>query len=189
MSNKESLNKSTISGMIWKFGERIGAQLVSTIVAIVLARILTADDYSIISIVTIFFTFANVFISSGFNTALIQRKKVDIEDYSTVLYLSMTVAIIIYIALFITAPYIAGVYDIPALVPTIRIMGLTLIINAFKSILCAYTSATLQFKKFFLATIVGTVISAFVGIGMALAGFGDITQRPKWYGLANSAAS
>ena len=68
MENNNSLQKSTLSGMIWKFAERIGAQLVSTVVAIVLARLLTPDDYAIIGIVTIFFTFANVFISSGFHT-------------------------------------------------------------------------------------------------------------------------
>ncbi len=158
--------------MVWKFAERIGAQLVSTVVAIVLARLLSADDYSVISIVTIFFTFANVFISSGFNTALIQKKEVDIKDYSTVLYISLAFSVFIYGILFFTAPLIADLYNAPILVPVIRIMGITLIVNAVKSVLCAYVSSTLQFRKFFYSTIIGTIISAFVGIGMALKGFG-----------------
>jgi len=158
--------------MIWKFAERIGAQLVSTVVAIVLARLLTPDDYAIIGIVTIFFTFANVFISSGFNTALIQKKDSDIKDYSTVLYISIAFSLVLYAILFFTAPLIASVYKTPLLTAVIRIMGLTLIVNAVKSVLCAYVSSTLQFRKFFYSTIIGTVLSAFVGIIMALNGFG-----------------
>ncbi len=172
MENNNSLQKSTLSGMIWKFAERIGAQLVSTIVAIVLARLLTPDDYAVIGIVTIFFTFANVFISSGFNTALIQKREADIKDYSTVLYISIAVSVVLYGVLFFTAPLIAGIYDAPILIPVIRVMGLTLIVNAVKSVLCAYVSSTLQFRKFFYSTIIGTAISAVVGIIMAINGFG-----------------
>ena len=172
MNDNQNLQKNTVSGMIWKFSERIGAQLVSTVVAIVLARLLTAEDYSIIGIVTIFFTFANVFISSGFNTSLIQKKDADIEDYSSVLYISLGVAGLLYALLFFTAPAIAVLYKTPLLIPVIRVMGITLIVNAFKSVLCAYVSSTLQFKKFFFSTIIGTIISAFVGIIMALNGFG-----------------
>ena len=172
MENNNSLQKSTLSGMIWKFAERIGAQLVSTIVAIVLARLLTPDDYSVIGIVTIFFTFANVFISSGFNTALIQKREADIKDYSTVLYISIAFSVLLYGALFFTAPLIAGIYEAPILIPVIRVMGLTLIVNAVKSVLCAYVSSTLQFRKFFYSTIIGTAISAVVGIVMAIKGFG-----------------
>lgn len=172
MEENQNLQKSTFSGIVWKFSERAGAQLVTLIVSIVLARFLTPDDYSVVSIVTIFFTFANVFISSGFNTALVQKKKVDLEDYSSVLYISIALSVLIYAILFFTAPALANLYSLPVLIPVIRVMGLTLIINAFKSILCAYVSATLQFKKFFFSTLVGTVISAFVGIGLALTGAG-----------------
>ena len=73
----------TISGVLWKFAERMGAQLVSLIVSIVLARMLTPNDYSVVGVVTIFFTFANVLISGGLNTALIQKKDCEAEDYST----------------------------------------------------------------------------------------------------------
>ncbi len=172
MEEKQNLQKDTFSGLVWKFSERAGAQLVTLVVSIFLARILTPDDYSVVSIVTIFFTFANVFISSGFNTALIQKKKVDLRDYSSVLYISLSLSLLIYAVLFFTAPALANLYSLPILIPVIRVMGLTLIINAFKSILCAYISATLQFKKFFFSTLVGTVVSAFVGIALALNGAG-----------------
>lgn len=168
----ENLKKNTVSGIVWKLAERVGAQSVSLIVSIILARLLTAEDYSVVGIVTIFFTFANVLISSGFNTALIQKKDADIEDYSSVMYISLAISVVLYIILFFTAPLIAGIYALPILIPVIRVMGLTLIVNGFKSILCAYISSKLQFKMFFFSTSGAVLVSAVVGIGMALSGFG-----------------
>ena len=74
--------------------------------------------------------------------------------------------------MFFLAPSIANLYSKQILIPVIRIMSLTFFINAFKSVLSAYTSSNLQFKKFFFSTIVGTIISAFVGIYMAINGYG-----------------
>lgn len=167
-----NLKKKTFSGMVWKFMERICAQLVSLIVSIILARILLPEDYSVVSIVTIFFAFCNILISGGLNTSLIQKKDADIEDYSSVLHISMLIALLLYLIMFFAAPTIANLYDKQLLIPVIRVMSLTFFINAFKSILSAYTSSKLQFKKFFLSTIGGTVISAFIGIYMAIKGYG-----------------
>ena len=79
---QNSLKRSAFSGFIWKFAERVGAQTVSLVVSIVLARILVPDDYSVVSIVTIFFAFCNVFITGGLSTALIQKKEADEDDIS-----------------------------------------------------------------------------------------------------------
>ncbi len=167
-----TLKKKAFGGFIWSFGERIGAQLVSLIVQIVLARLLVPEDYAIVGVVTIFFNFANVIIASGLNTALIQKKNSTPKDYSTILFVSLGVAAVIYVLLFFAAPWIASVYQLPLIVPVIRVMSVTLIINAVRSILTAFISNTLQFKKLFISTIAGTVFSAVVGIGMAMAGFG-----------------
>ena len=171
-NNNDRLKKSAFGGMVWKFSERVCARLVSLVVSIVLARILVPEDYSLVSIVAIFFVLCNVFISGGMNTALIQKKDADELDYSTVLWATLAVALVMYAGMFACAPLIAGLYDKPQLVPAIRVMGLTFFINAFKSVLSAFTSSHLQFRKFFFSTIIGTVISAFVGITMALRGFG-----------------
>lgn len=168
----DQLKRSAFGGVIWKLSERICAQLVSMIVSVILARILLPDDYSLVSIVMIFFAFCNVFISGGLNTALIQKKNIDPVDYSTVLCVSLAVAALLYVLMFFCSPLIARMYGKAQLIPIIRVMALTFFINAFKSVLSAYTSRNLQFRKFFLSTIVGTVISAFVGIAMALNGFG-----------------
>lgn len=172
MNRKNGIKEKAISGAIWKFMERMSAQMVSMVVAIVLARLLEPDDYSVVSIVSVFFTFANVFISGGFNAALIQKKDADEEDYSSVLFLSLTIAMILYIILFFCAPAIAKLYNKPILLYVIRVMGLTLPINAAKSVVCAYISFHLQFRKFFFATIGGTVVSAVIGISMAYMNFG-----------------
>lgn len=172
MDQLQGIKTKAISGAIWKFLERIGAQLVSTLVAIILARLLVPDDYSIVSIITIFFTFANVFISGGFNAALIYKKNADEEDYSSVLILSMGIAFLIYAVLFLLAPWLGSLYEKPMLTAAIRIMGLILPVNALKSIISAYISSHLQFRKYFFATLGGTLISAIVGIGMAYNGFG-----------------
>lgn len=158
--------------MIWKLSERLLAQLVSMVVSIVLARILMPEDYSLVGIVAIFFTFCNVFISGGLNNALIQKKDADELDYSSGLYLNLGVAAVLYLLVYVSAPWIARLYDKEILISLFRIMGLTFFVNAVKSVLSAYISSTLQFKKFFFSTIIGTAISAVVGITMAMRGYG-----------------
>lgn len=171
-SGKENLKKNALSGVIWKFMERVSAQLVSLVVQIVLARILVPEDYAVVGIVSIFFAICNVLISGGLNTALIQKKDADIEDYSTVLHISMLLAAVLYVVMFLAAPGIASIYNNELLIPIFRVMSLTFFFHAFTSVLSAYASSNLMFKKFFYSTMIGTVVSAVVGITMAMNGFG-----------------
>lgn len=171
--DKKTLKLKTLSSIIWKFMERILAQGVSFVVTIVLARILVPDDYSVVSIVTVFFSFCNILITGGLNTSLIRKKDTDIVDYSTVLFFSLFVALVLYIIMFISAPYIAKLYDKEILKPVFRVMGVIFFIYAFKSVIYAYVSHQLNFKKFFGATFIGTIISAVIGIAMAKNGFGS----------------
>lgn len=167
-----NIKGKVFSSAIWKFAERIIAQMISLIVSIIIARILNPDDYSVVSVVTIFFSFSNILISGGLNTALIQKKDADEIDYSTVFHISVIFSWIIYASLFFTAPTIASLYNTELLTPIIRVMGFILPINAVKSIYCAYISSRLEFRKFFFSTLGGTVFSAVVGIYMALHGYG-----------------
>lgn len=168
----ENTREKVLHGAIWKFAERVFAQAASLIVSIIIARLLDPSDYGVVGIVTVFFAFANVIISGGLNTALIQKKDADSEDYNTVFSISFIVALAIYLVLFIAAPWIAEIYEKDILVGIIRILGLSLPIYALKSIVCAYVSSTLQFKMFFFATLGGTIISAVVGICLALNNMG-----------------
>lgn len=172
MQNIETIKKKTVSGILWKGMERCCAQLVSMVVSIVLARILLPEDYSVVSVAHIFFTFCNLFISEGINSSLIQKKNADDIDYSTVLVINMGVAILLYLIMFFIAPRIAQLYSNSLITPVIRVMALTFFINGYKAVLSAKISAEMQFKKYFMATIGGTVLSAIVGIVMALKGAG-----------------
>lgn len=168
----KNLRDKTVGGIIWMFMERIGAQVVTFVVSLVLARLLLPDDYGIIAIAEIFISLANVFVVQGLNSSLIQRDQADDEEYSTAFYASLILATILYLALFFLSPLISNYYGKSILTPIFRVLGLRLPLGALNSIQRAYVSRNLQFKKFFFATLGGTIISAFVGIGMAYAGLG-----------------
>lgn len=170
MTNKK--NSSILSGLFWTFGERIIAQLVSLIVTIILARLLSPEHYGVISIVTVFITFCNIFVNSGFGSAVVQKKQSDDLDFNTAFVISLLLSIILYIIIFICSPFLADFYDMPLLTSVIRVMGLRLIIGALNNIQHAHIQKKMMFKKFFISTLFGTIISAFVGIALAFYGFG-----------------
>ena len=170
----ENIRQKTVSNFIWKLMERILAQLVSTVVSIVLARILMPDDYGVVAVVLILINICNVFVSQGFASALIQKKDADELDFSSMFYASLAVSFLIYALICIASPYISAFFGegYELLTPILRVMGLQIPVSAVKSIQQAYISRRLEFRKFFWATLGGTLISAAVGIIMALKGFG-----------------
>lgn len=165
-------SNSTISNFIWRFAERCGAQFVSFVVSIVLARILTPEDYGTIALVTVFTAILQVFVDSGLGTALIQKKNADDLDFSSVFYFNILMCLVLYGAMFVVAPKIAQFYKDDSLTSVVRILSLTIVISGIKGIQQAYVSRNMLFKKFFFSTIGGTIFSAFLGIGMAYAGCG-----------------
>ena len=164
--------KKIISNFMWRFAERSGAQVVSFIVSIVLARILLPEDYGTIALVTVFTSILQVFVDSGLGTALIQKKDADDLDFSSVFYFNFVVCLILYAGMFIASPYIALFYNDITLTSVIRVLSLTIVISGVKGIQQAYVSRNMLFKRFFYSTIGGTIFSAFLGIGMAYAGLG-----------------
>ena len=170
-----SLKKQTLSGVVWKVCERSLTQVVSFVVSIILARLLSPNDYGLIALVIVFATICDKLIVCGFATSLIQKKDADNLDFSTVFVFSIIAAVILYSLLFINAPLIADFfskYDRQLLINVIRIYGITLFLIALNSVQHAFASRHMQFKVFFWAKLVGTIISAAVGILMAYAGFG-----------------
>ena len=119
--------KSVISNFLWRFAERCGAQIVTFVVSIVLARILAPEEYGIIALVTVFTTILQVFVDSGLGTALIQKKEADDLDFSSVFYFNLGICIILYSAMFLLAPLIAGFYNDVSLIPIIRVISLTIV--------------------------------------------------------------
>lgn len=172
MSDNNSIKNKVISSLFWKFSERIGAQLVNFVVAIILARLLNPSDYGLIALITIFITISNVFVQSGFGSALIQKKDVDDLDFSSVFYFSVLISVVLYGVMFFAAPYIAQFYSEPELVMIIRVLSIVLLIYGVNTVQTAYVSKTMQFKRFFFSTLFGTLASAVVGIYLAYNGFG-----------------
>lgn len=168
----ENMKRKVLSGLVWKFGERISAQLVTFVVSIVLARLLEPSQYGAIAIVNIFIAFANVFVVSGFGNSLIQKADADDVDFSSVFYFSIVMSIFLYIILFILAPFVADFYNMPILSPVLRVLGLRLIIAGINSVQHAFVSHKMIFKRFFWSTLAGTIVSGIVGIVMAYHGYG-----------------
>lgn len=169
---KKVKNRNILSNFLWRFAERCGAQLVSFVVSIVLARILSPEDYGTIALVTVFTAILQVFVDSGLSTALIQKKDADELDFSSVFYFNFSMCLVLYAGMFIAAPYIAIFYEDMALTFIIRVLSLTIVISGVKGIQQAYVSRNMLFKRFFFSTIGGTIFSAILGIGLAYAGYG-----------------
>ena len=163
---------STFSNFMWRFAERCGAQMVTFIVSIVLARLLTPEDYGKVALITIFITIMQVFVDSGLGTALIQKKEADDIDFSSVFYFNLVVCLVLYIIMFVSAPFIAKFYNDVSLTLIIRVISLTIVISGVKGIQQSYVSKNMLFKRFFYATLGGTIFSAFLGIGLAYFGAG-----------------
>lgn len=172
MGNNQKTDKSLASGVIWKFAERVFAQGVSFIVSLILARLLLPEDFGVVALVIVFIEIANVFIVSGLNSSLIQKKEINEEEISTIFYCCLILGAILYGVMFIAAPIIAWFYEQPVLTTVIRVFALRLPIASIQQVPSALLSRELAFKKFFFSTSIGTVISAVVGIGMALGGYG-----------------
>ncbi len=166
------LQGKVLSGLFWKFGERIGAQAVSFVVSMVLARLLTKEDFGVVAMIMIFIEIANVFVSSGFGQALIQRKNADNLDFSSVFYFSVAMSFVMYAIVFFGAPLVASFYGKPVLTPILRVLALKLPLAGVNSVQQAYVQKKMLFKRFFYSTLIGTVTSAVVGIAMAYLGFG-----------------
>ncbi len=161
-----------VSGLFWRFLERVGAQGVSFIVSIILARLLDPSVYGTVALVTVFTSFMQVFIDSGMGNALIQKKNADDLDFSSVFYFNLVICIFLYIVMFFVSPFISEFYNKPELTPIIRVLSIMLVISGVKNIQQAYVSKHLLFKKFFYSTLGGTIGAAFIGIYMAYNGFG-----------------
>jgi len=168
----ESMKSVVLINLFWKLMERGGTQGIQFIVQIILARLLLPEEYGIIAIVTIFITLAGIFVDSGLNTALIQKKDADKVDFSSVFWVGLALAALLYGILFIAAPFLAVFFHQPGLPEVIRILSITLFLGVFNSIQQAMIAIRMEFKKLLMGSMGSVIISGFIGVGMAYMGFG-----------------
>lgn len=167
-----SLKQKATYGMIWTALQKYSTMFIQFISGIILARLLTPYDYGCIGMLSIFMVLAEAFIDGGFGSALIQKKSPTQEDYSTIFFWNIGMAVFMYAVLFFCAPAISRFYDIPLLCDVLRVQGLVLFIYAFNIIQRNQLRKKLNFKVLSIVTITTSIISLIVTIIMAYEGFG-----------------
>ena len=166
-----------VSNLIWRFFERFGAQAVNIVVGIILARKLGPGPAGDIAVIMAVITILRVFADSGMANALIQKKETDDLDYSSVFFFNLGFSLLLYGALFFAAPAIARLYQDDSYVPILRVLGLMVVVSGLFNVQQAYVARSLQFKRFFFATLGGTLVSAALSISMAYLGFGHVADH------------
>lgn len=164
--------KTVFSSLIFKFAERILVKTIGFVIGVILARLLEPELFGITAIVMAIVSVAQTFVDSGLNTALVQNEKTQEDDYSTVFYISMAIALILYSVIYFLTPFIAAYYNMVGYQRHIRILSLLLVLHALNSIQVAKLQRDLQFKHMLICQMVASVIAGAVGIGMACSGGG-----------------
>lgn len=167
-----ALQTKAIHSLAWKLFERSGAQLVQFAVNIVLARILLPQDYGAIALLTVFIALSQVFVQSGFSTALISKLDADDLDYSSVFYCTLAMSLLFYALLFAAAPFIARFYQMPVLKNALRVLALSIVLGTYNSLQNTYLGKNLLFKKLFVSSFSSTLVSGALGIAAAFFGAG-----------------
>lgn len=161
-----------VNGFFWRFAERCGVQLISAVVSILLARILTPDDYGKVALVTVFNNIMYVLLDCGIGTALVQKKEVDELDYSSAFFFSIVLSLVLYGGMFVAAPYLAAFYNDPSMTPIFRGISLTVAVCGIKTIQQAHVTRNMKFQYFFYSAFAGAIVSTVLGLGLAYMGFG-----------------
>ncbi len=167
-----NLKGKVVSGLIWQLMQRGLLQVISFAVSVVLARKLMPEDFGLVALSGMFLVLIGTFIDSGLGTALIQKKDADDLDYNTVFYTNVTFSIIVYIVIFLIAPWIAQIFNKPLLTPIMRVSAIGMPIGALSGVQNAMVSRNMAFRKFFISTLSGSLVSAIVGLSMVYLGCG-----------------
>lgn len=168
----ESLKHKTVKGVSWSFVDSIANQGITFLVGLVLARLLTPEDYSLIGIIVIFIAVFNSIVDSGFSNALIRKKDATDKDYNTVFVSNLVISIVLCATLYLSAPAIAGFFARPPLTDLLHVMSFIIIINAFAIIQRTILMKNIDFRTQTKISLISSISSGVVGIGMAVFGYG-----------------
>ena len=168
----ESLKNKTVKGVGWSFIDNLSSSGITFLVGLVLARLLTPSEYGIMAILTIFIAVSNSIVDSGFSNALIRKTDARRVDYNTVFLFNLLVSGLLYVVLFLAAPAISRFFKEPLLVEVMRVIGWVLVINALAIIPRTLFVKEVNFKTQTKVSLIASISSGVIGIGMALAGLG-----------------
>jgi len=169
---EESLKHKTVKGVAWSFADNIASSGITFLVGLILARLLSPDEYGIMAIITIFIAISNSIVDSGFSNALIRKTNIKSVDYNTVFYFNLVVSFILYLTLYISSPAIGSFFKEPILVELTRIIGWILIINALAIIPRTILVRNVDFKTQTKVSLISSISSGIIGISMAVSGMG-----------------
>ncbi len=172
MSEQVSLKKQAFSGIVWRFIENTSAYFISFVIQIILARILVPEDFGLIATASVIITIMNVFVQTGFSSALIQKKELSEVDCSSAFYVGLAFSALLYLILFFFSGFIADFYNEPKLKIIINLQSLSLITGALISVQTALIQRNMKFKLSFIKSIVSSALHGIIGITMALKGYG-----------------
>lgn len=172
MAKSKSLKQKAAAGMIWTVLQKYSKMFIQFISGIILARLLTPYDYGCIGMLSIFMVLAETFIDGGFGSALIQKKRPSQEDYSTIFWWNLGMAVLLYAVLYFSAPAIASFYNIPLLCDVLRVQGVILFIYAFNIVQRNQLKKKLNFKVLSIVTIFTSITSLTITVIMAYHGYG-----------------
>jgi teichuronic acid exporter len=182
-----SLKKQALSGMFWTSLQQFSTQGIGFVVSIILARLLLPAEFGLIAMIGIFIGLGTALINSGLTQSLIRTNDLDEADFSTVFYFNLVGSILIYSIIFFTAPLIAAFYKQELLIRIIRVYCLIFIINAFSAVQTTHLTKNMDFKTLMKVSVPSLIIGSFVGILMALKGFG--VWSLVWSGVVQALAA
>lgn len=168
----EDIKEKAIKGVSWSFIDNIANSGITFLVGIILARILSPSEFGLIGMIMIFIAISNSIVDSGFSSALIRKVDTKNIDYNTVFFFNLCLGIGLYLILFLSAPTISRFFNQPVLISITRVMGIILIINAFGLVQRTLLVKVVDFKTQTKISLIASISSGFIGIGMALKGFG-----------------
>ena len=172
MSEESSLKQKTVGALFWNLLDRVGQQVLLFFVVIIVANILSVDDYALIGMLAIFTAIATILLDSGFSIALIQKKDTTEEDFSSVFWFNLGISWVIYVILIAGSPLIAVFFQQPELIKLALVIFLAIPINSLTIIQTTILNKKIQFKTLTKINLISTTISGLFSLGMAIAGFG-----------------
>ncbi len=172
MNNVFELKNKTINGLFWSFLQKISTQIVSFVISVILARLLTPDDYGVVALAGMFTVLLGIFCDGGLGQALVQKKDADEKDFNTMFVTQLLFSFVVYFIVYLSSPYFAILFNNELLTSIIRVSALVMPLGALAGVQNAVVTRRMMFKWYFYASIISLVVSASIGLYLAYNGYG-----------------
>lgn len=170
--NVEDLKHKAVAGTFWNFMSNILTKLASMVVQLVLARLILPEEFGTVALLNVFITISNVFTTTGFASAIIQKKDLTETDKASAHYISVGVSVLMYGIIFLIAPWVGKFYNDPALCDVLRVYGIVIVIAGTRSVHNALVRKEMRFRINLWSGVITVLFQGTVGIVLAYLGWG-----------------